>query len=53
MYKWKIQQRFVSDRHISEWQTIAYSKTRKGAENQLQMFNSTKLDDIEYRMIPA
>ena len=31
MYKWKIQQRFVSDRHASEWQTIGYSKTESGA----------------------
>lgn len=51
MDKWKIQQRFVSSRHTSEWQTIAYSKTQKGAENLLRMFNADRPEDIEYRMV--
>lgn len=53
MYKWKIQQRFISDRHTSEWQTIGYSQTRAGAERTLSMFNADKPSDIEYRMVHA
>ena len=53
MTKWKIQHRFVSTRHTSEWQTIAQSATESGAKRLLDMFNADRPKDIEYRMVRA